>query len=241
MSKKQDLTYTKGKYGGKNGGPWYDPKTWKWYNSKGQELSSTTGYYSKGSGTYQYYNSNGTLSRLTPRQHKNRQNAKRVNFSRVPISENRNRPIVVDDMEALQDSLIARGWGLPQRLAAFATASSEMGKKGYASKGIGGNGYFGLNKYRMNPALLKDREAQITHSLNNLQEMVGPPYNNWLQTPEDGMPSKNRWQSYNGFWNAKDPITATRYLTEGNIRPAETVDEGKRRARIAKNFEKYIE
>lgn len=35
MSKKQDLTYTKQNYGGKNGGPWYNPKTWKWYNSKG--------------------------------------------------------------------------------------------------------------------------------------------------------------------------------------------------------------
>lgn len=241
MSKKQDLTYTKQNYGGKNGGPWYNPKTWKWYNSKGQELSSTTGYYSKGSGTYQYYNSNGTLSRLTPRQHKNRQNAKRINWSKVPISANRNRPVVVDDMEALQDSMIARGYPLAQRLAGFATGLSEMGREGYASKGIGGNGYFGLNRHRMNPALLKDREAQITHSLNHLEQMIGPPYNNWLATPKEGLPAKNRWDSYNGFWDATNPMTATRYLTEGSIRPDNTVEEGIARGRIAQNLMKYLE
>ena len=83
-------------------------------------------------------------------------------LKRVDIQEwfntegNRGRAVNIPAMEQLQDSLIARGWGMPQRLAIMATAAQEMDKNGAASRGVGGNGYLGYSESRMPVDLLDD-------------------------------------------------------------------------------------
>ena len=74
MSNKQNLTYTKKNQGGKAGGPYYDPTKRRWINALGQVLALGKGYYSKGSNTYQQYNSDGTVTRYSAKKYAQKKN-----------------------------------------------------------------------------------------------------------------------------------------------------------------------
>ena len=70
--------------------------------------------------------------------------AKRVDFVKWYELEKKKqgknvRPLNLEALRQLEDSLISRNFGLAQRLAILATAQQEMGKEGPASKGKGGN------------------------------------------------------------------------------------------------------
>lgn len=61
---------------------------------------------------------------------KNEVDTRRVNFEKLRKADiNRGRGIPVEATEQFQDSLIGRGWGLPQRLAILATSIQETDAK----------------------------------------------------------------------------------------------------------------
>ena len=168
-------------------------------------------------------------------------------LKRVDIQEwfeqegNRNRPVNVPAMEQMQDSLIARGWGLPQRLAVLATAAQEMDANGAASRGVGGNGYLGYSESRMPLTYLDDtpegRGKQI-HFL--LDDLTTTHSDNWLDGGAGGPKIMNGKDGFNQFWNSDNVYEATRILNKSNIRPAGREAAWNNRAGVAKAMQKHL-
>lgn len=170
------------------------------------------------------------------------QKLKRVDFDKWYRTEgNRNRPVNIPAMEQLQDSLVARGFGLPQRLAILATAAQEMDSKGAASKGVGGNGYLGLSEQRMPTSYLSDtpkgRGKQI-HYL--LEDMLTTHSDNWLDGGSGGPTIMNGQDGFNQFWESPNVYEATRILNKSYIRPAGRLDSWNNRAGVAKAMQKHL-
>ena len=172
---------------------------------------------------------------------------KRPELKRVDIQEwfdtegNRGRAVNIPAMEQLQDSLIARGWGMPQRLAIMATAAQEMDKNGAASRGVGGNGYLGYSESRMPVDLLDDtpqgRAKQINYLFNDLQTIHS---DNWLDGGSGGPTIMSGKDGYDQFWNGNNVYETTRVLNKSNIRPAGRLDSWNNRASVAKAMQKHM-
>ena len=165
----------------------------------------------------------------------------RVDFDAYKnAKENRGRFVNVPVLNQLQDSLIARGYGEPQRLAILATSASEMDKNGAASKGIGGNGILGYNSTRMPVRYLDDsikgRGNQIHYLLEDI-ESLHP--NNWSDGGKGGPFIRNAKDAYEQFWNSDDVKQATVIFNKGNIRPAGGEDEWNARGNEASIMKKY--
>lgn len=160
---------------------------------------------------------------------------------------NRNRPMNIPAMEQLQDSLIARSYNEPQRLAILATAAQEMGSAGAASKGVGGNGYLGLSKERMPISYLSDtpegRGKQIHYvltDLNNVYTGTHPQAGNWNDGGSGGPKIISGKDGFNQFWNAGTPKEATQILNKSYIRPAGGLDSWNNRASVAEGMQKHM-
>ena len=176
----------------------------------------------------------------------NNKQAKPV-LKRVDIQEwfdtegNRGRAVNVPAMEQLQDSLIARGWGLPQRLAIMATAAQEMNEKGAASKGVGGNGYLGHSEQRMPTSYLSDtpkgRGKQI-HYL--LEDLLTTHSDNWLDGGSGGPTIMSGQDGFSQFWKSPNVYEATRILNKSYIRPAGKLNSWNNRAGVAKAMQKHL-
>lgn len=168
-------------------------------------------------------------------------------LKRVDIQEwfdaegNRGRAVNIPAMEQLQDSLIARGWGMPQRLAIMATAAQEMDERGAASIGVGGNGYLGYSSSRMPVDLLDDtpqgRAKQISYLFNDLQTIHS---DNWLDGGSGGPTIMSGKDGYDQFWNGNNVYETTRVLNKSNIRPAGRLDSWNNRASVAKAMQKHM-
>ena len=168
-------------------------------------------------------------------------------LKRVDIQEwldtegNRGRAVNIPAIEQLQDSLIARGWGMPQRLAIMATAAQEMDKNGAASRGVGGNGYLGYSESRMPVDLLDDtpqgRAKQINYLFNDLQTIHS---DNWLDGGSGGPTIMSGKDGYNQFWNGNNVYETTRVLNKSNIRPAGRLDSWNNRASVAKAMQRHM-
>lgn len=174
------------------------------------------------------YNENG---RVIGRKYVNRDNPKiidsvvpqgRVNFQEFQKAKGKKaRATNFEDLEQFQDSLIARGYNEPQRLAFLATSYNEMDNKGAASRGIGGNGYMGFNTIRMPLNLLNDSSKQIQYILDDTERLTP---DNWTDGGSGGPYIKNQVDAFNKFWNETNPNTATLVLNKANIRPAKQSD-----------------
>lgn len=169
---------------------------------------------------------------------------RRVNFDKVRKANiNRGRDIPVEAIEQFQDSLLARGYGLPQRLAILATSMQELdAKEGAASVGVGGNGYLGLSYGRMGKEYLDDSIEGRGKQINFLIEDLNKTHsNNWLDGGSGGPKIMSGKDGFNQFWNADDIELATRILNKSYIRPAGKEASWNNRARIAKNLVEYLE
>ena len=164
-----------------------------------------------------------------------------VNFEEFVEKEgNRGRYLDIPAISQLQDSLIARGWGEPQRLAILATSAQEMGKNGAASRGIGGNGYLGYSSQRMPISYLSntpDGRAKQIHFL--LEDLLVKHPNNWLGGGQGGPYLKNGADAYDKFWNSEDVKEATEIFNKSVIRPAGGVKEWESRGKVAEGMEKH--
>ena len=167
--------------------------------------------------------------------------SKRVNFSKYkPIHD---RGFNHAYMEQLQDSLIARNYNEPQRLAFLSTALHESGGDPKAvAKGKDKNGkpvkFSGLYQwgddrfpnswnmgdqihYALESAESKDTKASWSHGGSGI-----PKINNALEGRE-------------AFWNSKNPYDATLYFNKGYVRPAEEqarINRAEEAANMAKNL-----
>lgn len=153
---------------------------------------------------------------------------------------NRNRPMNIPAMEQFQDSLIARGFDEPQRLALLGTSAQEMDSRGAATIGVGGNGYLGLSSSRMPIELLDDtpegRGKQIHYVLEDLTHVytgTHPQAGNWSDGKSGGPVLISGQDAYNKFWAAKTPKEATIILNKGYIRPRDRQDAWNNRASVA--------
>lgn len=171
----------------------------------------------------------------------NPQATKRVDLSKVTTKENRDRSIPVEALEQFQDSLIGRYYSYPHRLALLATSLQEVDENGAASKGVGGNGYLGLSESRMPIEYLDDspegRGKQIQYILDDLEEIKGPPNNNWTAGNNQAPTIMSAQEGFDKFWSATDPYQATLYLNKSYIRPAGEQQAWINRAKIAKLLE----
>lgn len=172
---------------------------------------------------------------------------KRVDFQAMVNDRANVRYMDIPSMNQLQDSLIARGFPEAQRLALLATAEHEMGTQGAASRGIGGNGYWGLNEQRMPTSYLgntpEKRAEQIHYIIENLINVykgTHPQAGNWSDGGTGGPKIMSGQDGYNQFWKALDPMTATQILTKSYIRPANQASEGKIRGKSAETMKKYL-
>ena len=164
-----------------------------------------------------------------------------VNFEEFMEKEgNRGRYLDIPAISQLQDSLIARGWGEPQRLAILATSAQEMGKEGAASKGIGGNGYLGYSSQRMPVSYLSntpDGRAKQIHFL--LEDLITKHSNNWLGGGKGGPYLKNGSDAYDKFWKSEDINEATQIFNKSVIRPAGGINAWENRAGVAEGMAKH--
>lgn len=179
------------------------------------------------------------------------QSPKKVNFSAYmadkEIGGNRNRPLNISAIEQFQDSLIARNFDEPQRLALLGTAAQEMDSRGAATIGVGGNGYLGLSSARMPVELLDDspegRGKQIHYILEDLTHVYTGTHSqagNWSDGKSGGPVLKSGQDAYNKFWSAKTPEEATVILNKGYIRPRDRQSAWNNRASVAVGMQKYL-
>ena len=167
---------------------------------------------------------------------------KKVDFNEWFEQEgNRNRPVNIPAMEQLQDSLVARGFGLPQRLAILATAAQEMDEKGAASKGVGGNGYLGLSEKRMPTSYLNDTEKGRGKQIHYLlEDLLTTHSDNWLDGGSGGPTIMSGQDGFNQFWESPNVYEATRILNKSYIRPAGKLDSWNNRAGVAKAMQRHM-
>lgn len=176
---------------------------------------------------------------------------RKVNFEEYMADKtyggNRKRPMNISAMEQFQDSLIARGFAEPQRLAILGTAAQEMNERGAATVGVGGNGYLGLSSSRMPVELLDDSEEgrgkQINHVLEDLTHVytgTHPQAGNWSDGGEGGPVLLTGKDAYNKFWNATSPKNAAIILNKGYIRPRDGVSAWNNRASVAEGMARHL-
>ena len=166
---------------------------------------------------------------------------KRVNYKKWYAQEKQKkgdkvRPLNEDVLTQFDDSLIARGFGEAQRRAMNATSHQEMGRKGAASRGIGGNGIMGLSEKRMPLKYLNDTGAQIHYIINDILNMNG---DNWTDGGAGGPYIKNAKEgngvytfgknSYDGHWlnnmpNGKGTLINEKCRIEGQFRFGKLVE-----------------
>jgi len=168
-------------------------------------------------------------------------------LKRVDIQEwfdtegNRGRAVNIPAMEQLQDSLIARQWGLPQRLAIMATAAQEMDKNGAASRGVGGNGYLGLSFDRMPEEYLDDTPEGRGKQINYIfEDLLTTHPDNWLNGGSGGPTIMSGKDGYNQFWNSNNVWNATQILNKSYIRPRDRKDAWDNRASVAKAMQRHM-
>ena len=163
-------------------------------------------------------------------------NTRKVNFDEVETSDNLGRAIDREAYKQLQDSLIARNYPFPQRMAILGTSMQEGSPGSY---GKGGNGYLGLSKQRMPISYLgntpEQRARQIKYILDDLETTHS---NNWLDGGTGGIRIESGKDGYNMFWNTNDVDSATQILNKSYIRPRDRQPAWNNRATVAKNLSK---
>lgn len=154
---------------------------------------------------------------------------------------NRGRAVNIPAMEQLQDSLVARGWGLPQRLAIMATAAQEMDKNGAASRGVGGNGYLGLSFQRMPEEYLDDTPEGRGRQINYIfEDLLTTHSDNWLNGGSGGPKIISGQDGFNQFWENNNVWNATQVLNKSYIRPRDREEAWNNRAAVAKAMQKHM-
>ena len=176
------------------------------------------------------------------KKNESEENPRRVNLEEwYKNNGNLNRATSVPALKQLQDSLIARNFGEPQRLAILATSAQEMDKKGAASKGVGGNGMLGYSSERMPTKYLDDTtegRAKQIHFL--IEDMLTTHSDNWLDGGSGGPYIKNGKSAYNQFWNGTDTTLLTKIFNKSLIRPRDREDAWDNRATVANNMSNYM-
>lgn len=169
---------------------------------------------------------------------KNNTDSRKVDMSKVTSSDNLNRKVDTEAYAQLQDSLIARNYPFPQRMAILGTSMQE-GTPG--SYGIGGGGYLGLSSERMPKSYLgntpEQRAKQITFVLDDLERTHS---NNWLDGGAGGVKINTGKDGYNLFWNTNDVDSATQVLNKSYVRPRDRENAWNNRSKVARTLETKV-
>ena len=160
----------------------------------------------------------------------------------ITLDSGYTRDFNVRDIEQVQDSLLNHPeLGQAQRLAILATSLGEAGHKGFDSRGIGGNGMFGISKERMPLSNVGSGQKvggkQIHWFLNDLQSLHP---DNWNHGGEGGLPILNAKDGRDKFYSTDSVKDATIYLNKGYIRPAERENAWKDRVDTAIYLQKFL-
>jgi hypothetical protein len=143
-------------------------------------------------------------------------NTRRVDFNTYePMFD---RSFIPENMNEIQDSLIARGYAEPQRVAILSSLLHEAGGN---PKAVDSTGKFsGIAQWEKSRHPGVDTlPGQITAFLNDAESLDNPA--NWTHGGS-GIPYvKNARMGYENFWGSNDPYFAALYLNKSNIRPAE--------------------
>lgn len=164
------------------------------------------------------------------------QTGRRVDFqSYLNDPEYSKRKFLIKNMEILQDSLIARNYQEPQRLAILSAVGDETGGDPQA---LSENKQFsGIIQWGAGRSPNSSKLGEQIHQMLNEIEIPKSPY--WSDGG-GGLPKiPNLIDSYNSFWNSKSPSDAALYLNKGYVRPREESDRF-RRARQATIMKKYL-
>ena len=201
-------------------------------------VTPTGSYVPKGQKTIRVNKSGGTLDTTAQKARKLNTNNREVDFSKVNSTDNLGRAIDIEAQSQLQDSLIARNYPFPQRMAILGTSMQEGSPGTY---GVGGGGYLGLSKTRMPKSYLgntpEQRAKQITYILDDLERTHS---NNWLNGGSGGITINSGKEGYNLFWNATDIPTATQVLNKSYVRPAVRKQAWDNRTIVANNISKKL-
>lgn len=163
---------------------------------------------------------------------KNSKNPRRVDFTTYsPLYD---RSFIPENMSALQDSMINRGYPEPQRYTVLSNILHESGGDPNAVDATGEfRGIAQWSKERYSKDL--SFEEQITKLLNE-SEIPEQPY--WSDGG-GGKPYIGKLKDgYDKFWSTPHTDSAALYYTKGYIRPAEEKARFNR-AREAVNMERY--
>lgn len=166
---------------------------------------------------------------------KNKKNkSRRVDFATYkPIKD---RTFIPKNMEQLQDSLIARGIGEPQRLAILSNVLHESGGN---PKAVGPGNFKGISQWGTDRyPNTEDLGEQIKYLLDTSSNPIDP---HWSHGGK-GVPAINNLKAgYNSFWNNNNPYDATLYYSKGYVRPKEEaarINRAKEADNMFKNLKK---
>lgn len=180
---------------------------------------------------FRKYQKGGTAAQQA---RKRNTDTRQVNMNSVTIEDNLGRALDREAYAQLQDSLIARNYPFPQRMAILGTSMQEGSPGSY---GVGGGGYLGLSSDRMPRSYLgntpSQRGKQINYILNDL-EITHP--NNWLDGGAGGIRINSGQDGYNMFWNATDINTATQVLNKSYVRPRDRQKSWNNRSTVARTL-----
>lgn len=164
------------------------------------------------------------------------QTGRRVDFqSYLNDPEYSKRKFLIKNMEILQDSLIARNYQEPQRLAILSAVGDETGGDPQA---LSENKQFsGIIQWGAGRSPNSSKLGEQIHQMLNEIETPKSPY--WSDGG-GGLPKiPNLMDGYNSFWNSRSSSDAALYLNKGYVRPRKESDRF-RRARQATIMEKYL-
>lgn len=166
---------------------------------------------------------------------KNKKNkSRRIDFATYkPIKD---RAFVPKNMEQLQDSLIARGIGEPQRLAILSNVLHESGGD---PKAVGPGNFKGIVQWGADRyPNTEDLGEQIKYLLDTSSNPIDP---HWSHGGA-GIPTINNLKAgYDSFWNNANPYNTTLYYSKGYVRPKEEaarINRAKEADNMAKNLKK---
>lgn len=189
--------------------------------------------YRKGGSVERFGGGNKTSAQKV---RENNTDSRRVDMSKVTSFDNLNRKVDAEAYSQLQDSLIARNYPFPQRMAILGTSMQEGSPGSY---GQGGGGYLGLSSKRMPKSYLgntlEQRAKQITFVLDDLERTHS---NNWLDGGSGGVKINSGKDGYNMFWNTNDVDSATQILNKSYVRPRDRQAAWNNRSKVAQTLSK---
>lgn len=159
----------------------------------------------------------------------------RVDFNNyVPFL---NRKFIPENMEQIQDSLIARRLTKPVRAAVLSTILHESGGDPKATSDDGlykGLVQWGKERYPNTENL----GEQIHYLLESMQDSKSP---NWGDGGVGAPKTNSGKEAFNGFWKGYGPYYTSMYFNKGYVRPGATNNKDKAKRALQTRINRGVE